>query len=86
MLIATRGTEHSRLTPELAAAYARRVRCPSLVLHGDDDHIAPVARGEALARLAGSELVVLPGSGHEPESRIPESVNAHIDEFLATRP
>lgn len=86
VLIATRGTEHSRLTPELAAAYARRVRCPSLVLHGDDDHIAPVARGEALARLAGSELVVLPGSGHEPESRIPESVNAHIDEFLATRP
>jgi pimeloyl-ACP methyl ester carboxylesterase len=83
VLVATRGTEQSRLTAEQAVDYARRLRCPSLVLHGDDDHIAPIARGEELARLAGSELVRLPGTGHEPECRIPEVVNARIDEFLA---
>lgn len=56
---------------------------PTLVIHGDQDAITPLHRGETLARLAGGQLVVLPGSGHEPQCRIPEQVNRILDEFLA---
>jgi len=57
---------------------------PSLVIHGDQDAITPLARGEELARLAGSELIVMAGSGHEPQCRNHEVVNAHINSFLET--
>lgn len=62
--------------------YARRLACPSLVIHGDADGITPLGRGEELAKLAGSELIVLPGSGHEPQCRIPDVVNSHMEAFL----
>jgi len=38
-----------------------RVRCPTLVLHGDIDLIRPHAQGEALAGETGGELVTLHG-------------------------
>lgn len=42
-----------------------RVERPVLVVHGDDDRLAPLAVGEALARLAPrSELVVVKGGSH----------------------
>ena len=82
VLLATAGTEEAALTQRRASTAARRMRCPSLVIHGDDDHITPVRRGEELARLAGSELLRMPGSGHEPQCREPEAVNRHIDDFL----
>ncbi|HEY0373361.1 MAG TPA: alpha/beta hydrolase, partial [Amnibacterium sp.] len=82
VLLATSGTEEATLTEERAIDAAGRVRCPSLVIHGDEDRITPLARGEALARLAGSELLRLPGSGHEPQYRIPEVVNRQLDAFL----
>jgi pimeloyl-ACP methyl ester carboxylesterase len=82
VLLATAGTEEAALTEGRARTAARRMRCPSLVIHGDDDHITPVRRGEELARLAGSELLRMPGSGHEPQCREPEAVNRHIDDFL----
>ncbi|MEX2284849.1 MAG: alpha/beta hydrolase, partial [Gemmatimonadota bacterium] len=44
----------------------RRIRCPVLVLHGDQDAIVPHARGAALARQTGGRLVTLQGSGHGP--------------------
>jgi pimeloyl-ACP methyl ester carboxylesterase len=84
VLLATAGTEDSDLTPELARDFARRVRCPSLVIHGDEDAITPVARGEQLARRAGSELVVMAGSGHETQCRTPDVVNAMLEDFLGT--
>jgi len=83
-LLASLGTDANQLTAELASSYARRVRCPSLVIHGDQDAITPLARGEELARLAGSELIVMAGSGHEPQCRNHEVVNAHINSFLET--
>ena len=87
VLLATAGTAEDNLTAELAETFARGVRCPSLVIHGDEDAITPTARGERLARLAGSELVVLAGSGHEPQCRVPGLVNPLIDDFLrAARP
>ena len=82
VLLATAGTDETNLTAESASTYARQMRCPSLVIHGDHDAITPTARGERLARLAGSELVIMAGSGHEPHCRIPDVVNPLIDHFL----
>lgn len=82
VLLATSGTDQTCLTPEQTELFARGLRCPSLVIHGDADGITPLARGTELARLAGSELVVLPGSGHEPQCRNPELTNPVILSFL----
>lgn len=73
--------------PGLDAAAAREVvsaiRRPVLVIHGDADAIAPLAKGAELARLARGDLIVLPGAGHEPQLREADVTNEHIDEFLA---
>ncbi|MGZ5324886.1 MAG: alpha/beta fold hydrolase [Solirubrobacterales bacterium] len=66
-----------------AERLAASIRIPTLVIHGDHDAITPLHRGQTLARLASAELVVLPGSGHEPQCRIPEQVNGMLDEFLS---
>jgi pimeloyl-ACP methyl ester carboxylesterase len=82
VLLATAGDDDANVTPELARAYAAAVSCPALVIHGDEDAIAPLARGEELARLLRSELVVMRGSGHEPQCRNPVATNATIADFL----
>jgi pimeloyl-ACP methyl ester carboxylesterase/predicted glycosyltransferase len=71
------------LTPEEARALARRVRCPVLVLHGEDDAIASVTRGAAFAEHTGGRLVVLEGSGHAPHVRDPVKVNLLLRHFIA---
>jgi len=44
----------------------RGVRIPFLVLHGEDDPLVPVGGGRATAAaVPGSELVVIPGMGHD---------------------
>ena len=70
------------LTEGYAAQLAASLTCPALVIHGDGDEITPLHRGQELARLAGAELIVLPGSGHEPQCRIPVAVNRILDDFL----
>ena len=62
---------------------AARRSAPTLVIHGSDDAISSIDAGRELARLAEAELVVLPGSGHEPQCRDPRTVNALIDGFIA---
>ena len=59
-----------------------RVRCPVLVLHGDEDAIRPLAQGAGLAEATGGRLVVLAGSGHGPQARDPVKVNLLMREFL----
>jgi pimeloyl-ACP methyl ester carboxylesterase/predicted glycosyltransferase len=67
-------------------ALASRVRCPSLVIHGEEDRIFPVANARELARCSGGELRVLPGAGHGCAVRKPAQVNLAIDAFLDTLP
>jgi pimeloyl-ACP methyl ester carboxylesterase len=71
------------ISEETARAAAEAVRVPTLVLHGDDDAISSVESGREFARLAGAQLVVLPGSGHEPHCRVPSQVNGLLDAFLS---
>jgi pimeloyl-ACP methyl ester carboxylesterase len=84
VLLATTDTdENDDVGPELALEYAKTIRCPSFVIHGDEDAITPLARGTELARLCGAELVIMRGSGHEPHCRDPDETNQVIGGFLA---
>jgi pimeloyl-ACP methyl ester carboxylesterase/predicted glycosyltransferase len=79
-LIATQ--EATGLTPEESRELAHRVRCPVLVIHGDEDAIVSVTRGAALAEHTGGRLVVLEGSGHAPHVRDPVKVNLLLRDFV----
>ncbi len=70
---------------ESLAETCARVRCPTLVIHGDDDRIRPHAQGAALAQATGGELVTLHGSGHMPLVRDPVKINLLLGEFLGVR-
>jgi pimeloyl-ACP methyl ester carboxylesterase/UDP:flavonoid glycosyltransferase YjiC (YdhE family) len=63
----------------------RRVRCPVLVVHGDQDRCQPHSRGVALAELTGGRMVSLVGAGHLPNARHPVVVNTLIKEFADGR-
>jgi pimeloyl-ACP methyl ester carboxylesterase len=60
-----------------------RLRLPVLVLHGTEDPILRLAKGQALAEtIPGARLVVLQGVGHElPEAMVPRLV-AEVTRFL----
>jgi pimeloyl-ACP methyl ester carboxylesterase len=58
------------------------VRCPVLVVHGDEDAIRPLANGAKLAELTDGELVTLGGSGHAPHVRDPVRVNLFLRDFV----
>jgi pimeloyl-ACP methyl ester carboxylesterase len=60
-----------------------RVRCPTLVIHGDGDLVRPHAQGAALAQMTGGRLVTLEGSGHLPNLTEPVRVNVMLREFLS---
>ena len=62
-----------------------RIRCPTLVIHGDRDLIRPHAQGAALAEVTGGELVTLEGSGHAPQGRDPVAVNHLLRDFVGPR-
>jgi pimeloyl-ACP methyl ester carboxylesterase len=60
------------------------IRCPTLVIHGEDDPLVPVRNGHLLAsRIAGAQLALLEGCGHLPHLERPEQSAKLIREFLA---
>ena len=63
----------------------RRVRCPTLVLHGDADEYGSVRHPERIARLtrSPSRSVVLEGCGHVPHREQPTRVLDEVTRFLA---
>jgi pimeloyl-ACP methyl ester carboxylesterase len=68
-------------TREELEAICARVRCPMLVVHGDDDAVRTHASGAALAELLGAALVTLGGGGHAPQARHPVKVNLLLREL-----
>jgi pimeloyl-ACP methyl ester carboxylesterase/predicted glycosyltransferase len=64
-----------------AEATCRQVRCPVLIVHGDQDGIVPYDIGVALARWTGGRLVTIHGGGHAPTMRDPVQVNLLIRDF-----
>ena len=65
-----------------ARAAAERVTCPALVVHGDDDRIAPLADGRALAAALGAPLEVVVGGGHCVQARHPVWFNLRLRRFV----
>ncbi len=63
-----------------------RVRCPTLVLHGDEDLVRPHAQGAALAEATGGRLVTVEGGGHMPQARDPVRVNLLLRDFACPAP
>jgi pimeloyl-ACP methyl ester carboxylesterase len=63
-------------------AILRRVNCPVLVVHGDDDRLRPLAVATAVAELTGGALVTIEGGGHCPQARHPVKVNLLLREFI----
>lgn len=60
------------------------IRCPTMVLTGDEDQTTPPAEAERIvAEIAGAKLVRLKGCGHSSAIEAPEAVSAAIAEFLA---
>jgi pimeloyl-ACP methyl ester carboxylesterase len=70
------------VTKEAFEDVCRAVRCPVLVVHGDEDGIIPYEHGVALAELLGVGLVTLEGGGHLPSLGDPVRCNLLIRAFV----
>jgi pimeloyl-ACP methyl ester carboxylesterase/predicted glycosyltransferase len=70
---------------DVSEAMYRKIGCPVLVIHGDNDQIQPRARAEAMAEVVGAEFVTIPDCGHNPLGRFPAKANALIVDFLDRR-
>jgi pimeloyl-ACP methyl ester carboxylesterase len=62
----------------------RRIQAPTLIVHGRDDRLMPVAAAHELARhIAGAKLDIVPGMGHDfPQPLIPRiagTILTHLD-------
>ena len=69
-------------------AAADAVRCPTLIVIGENDVMTPAPRGRALAaRIAGAQAVVIPQVGHIMLEEAPdETLDALRDMLLAPAP
>lgn len=68
------------------AARVGRIEAPTLVLFGDRDRlINPTAAKTFNERIAGSEVVLLPGIGHLPMEEAPDATADAIADFLKRR-
>lgn len=86
-----RGVNPAGFARQLGAIYRsgdrtemlRSLGVPTLVIHGEDDPLIPIAGGRATAvAVAGAELVTIPGMGHDlPRGAWPlliDAIAAHV--------
>jgi 3-oxoadipate enol-lactonase len=80
--------ETYRKAVQMLATFDRRrelaaIRVPTLVIAGSDDHTAPPAVMEKMARkIPGAEYVLLEGCGHLGPMDQPQAFNAALESFL----
>lgn len=75
----------STLMPDMAREgeqVYRAVRCPVMVVHGEDDEVVPVEKGARVAEVLGVPLHAMPGAGHVPCSRYPARINRMLEDFM----
>jgi predicted glycosyltransferase len=66
---------------------AQSVRCPTLVIHGDNDRRVPYAKGEEIARLVlGAKLLTVGGGGHLMPARDPVAFSRAVRDFVGPAP
>ena len=67
-----------------ASALLAQIRCPALVLCGEDDSWAPAARHRDMAaRIPGASLALIPECGHMCTLERPEAVTHAMQEWFA---
>jgi pimeloyl-ACP methyl ester carboxylesterase len=60
-------TGRKPMTVDQAKALLATIKVPTLVMHGEDDALIPVADGKALAgAIPGANLILYPATGHIP--------------------
>ncbi len=60
-----------------------RIQCPTLVLHGEDDALVPIACGiDTAKRIPGAKFVPVPGMGHDLPPEVCAILVHHIAPFL----
>lgn len=63
--------------------HAKRVRCPTLVIHGEEDGRVPYAKGQAIAELVpGARLLTIGGGGHLIPARDPVAFAHALRDFV----
>ncbi|MES2784567.1 MAG: alpha/beta fold hydrolase [Pseudomonadota bacterium] len=61
---------------------ARAVRCPTLVIHGEQDKIVPFAQAEAIVQaIPGARLLCIGGGGHLMNARDPVAFAHAVHDF-----
>ena len=76
------GAAEAIATADLSAT-TRRLRCPTLVLVGDQDEATPQTSAEALRdAIPGSQLRLIAGAAHIPTVEQPEAVTAALLDLL----
>ena len=75
------GAGASAPTEADAEAICRQVRCPVLIVHGDQDAIVPYQTGVAIAGWTGGQMVTIHGGGHAPTACDPVRANLLIRDF-----
>ncbi|HEY0767471.1 MAG TPA: alpha/beta hydrolase [Steroidobacteraceae bacterium] len=72
-----------KYTDEVAPLYAR-VRCPTLILWGEEDRWIPLERGRRLQEvIPGARFRAIRNAGHLVQEDAPEAIVAALREFLA---
>jgi 3-oxoadipate enol-lactonase len=62
------------------------IRCPTLIIAGEEDTLTPPALSEEMHRaIAGSELVTVPAAGHLSSLEQPDAFNSALASFLTHR-
>jgi pimeloyl-ACP methyl ester carboxylesterase len=71
-----------RYTDEIESRYSE-IRCPVMILWGEEDSWIPIARGRELAsRIPGATLHCIPNAGHLVQEDAPEAIVAALLGFL----
>ena len=61
------------------------IRCPTLIVVGEDDVLTPPSEAELMANgIAGSQLVIMKNVGHLPNLENPVEFNRVLQEFLSS--
>jgi pimeloyl-ACP methyl ester carboxylesterase len=74
-----------RFTDEVQDRFSE-IRCPVMILWGEDDEWIPIERGRELhAMIPGSQFISVPGAGHLVQEDASEAIAFHLQRFLRTR-
>lgn len=83
MLLARQAEPRTQVSPEAF----KQITTPTLVMHGEQDRLIPVADGKAMAKaIPGARLITYPQVGHVAMEQIPDRSAADLRAFVEGLP